>query len=88
VPPASCLYVETASVPFLEDTMTERQTPYAEEISDAADARTERIIRETAAHFGTMAPAIIAVSRHVILNVDGVAEGLDVCECLTMSAGD
>jgi hypothetical protein len=59
-----------------------------EQIRDLADARLERIIRETAAHFGTMAPAIIAVSRHVVLNVDGVAEGLDVCECLTMSAGD
>jgi hypothetical protein len=55
---------------------------------DAANRRLERIIRETAAHFPAMAPAIIAVSQHVILNVDGVAEGLDVCECLTMSAGD
>jgi hypothetical protein len=55
---------------------------------DAANRRLERIIRETAAHFPAMAPAIIAVSQHVILNVDGVAEGLDVCECLPTRGRD
>jgi hypothetical protein len=34
-----------------------------------------------------MAPAIIAVGRHVMLNMDGVAEAPDVCACLE-SAGD
>lgn len=58
-----------------------------EQIRDQADARLERIIRETAAHFGTMGPAIIAVSRHVVLNVDGVADDYDECQCMESAGG-
>jgi hypothetical protein len=55
-----------------------------ERISGQYEARNERIVRETAAHFGTMAPAIVAVAQHVRLNVDDPGRLMpdELCRCL------
>jgi hypothetical protein len=69
----------------LADTVVDRAVADRAAAEDVdADTRLDRIIGQIVAHFPAFAPAIIAVSRHVIAAVDGVADpdGLSTCRCL------